>query len=342
MPAALHLDPWQIADASDVGDHAAERIEFALRAAILAPSSHNTQPWWFRIEGEVIELYADRSRALPVVDPAGRELVMSCGAALFHLRTALRAVGCEPLVERMPSGPDPDLLARIKLGPSFEPGDTERRLFEVIVDRHTDRHQFEWRRLSPRLGQELGRAAVAEGAQLVLVTTEHHKRELAELIAEGDRRQWDNKPFRAELAAWSRGNHSTRRDGIPGYATDHSDPTSLISPLVIRTFDLGRGQAARDQKLAEGSPAMAVLLTDWDAPAQWLAAGEALSHVLLSARAAGVSASLLNQPVEEPALRPKVRELLGERGFPQLVLRLGYAAETSPPTPRRGLEDVVI
>jgi hypothetical protein len=53
--------------------------ESLVSAAVRAPSSHNTQPSWFRCAGETIELYADRSRALPVNDPFDRELTISCG-----------------------------------------------------------------------------------------------------------------------------------------------------------------------------------------------------------------------------------------------------------------------
>lgn len=342
MPQAMHLDPWQIADPQDVGSDVGEQIDFALRCAILAPSSHNTQPWRFRIDGEVVELYADRSRALPVVDPDHRGLIMSCGAALFHLRLAFRAVGRETLVERMPSGPDGDLLARVRVGEAVPATDSDRELFGAITSRRTNRRRFRPRDLGQRLCQELHHAAAAEGAHLVLVTDDEHKRQLAALVAEGDRLQWEDRRFRSELAAWSRSNHSDRGDGIPGYGLGYGDVASLVGPLVIRTFDLGDGQAARDSALADGSPVLAVLFTEWEAPAQWLAAGEALAHVLLHAHAAGVSASYLNQPVEVPGLRLQLRELLGERGFPQILLRLGYPEQTPGPTPRRALQDVVL
>ena len=342
MEHTLQLDPWQAVNEPPAGRSTEEQIEFALRCAILAPSTHNTQPWRFRVEGDTIELLADRSRALPVVDPEHRALVMSCGAALFHLRAAVRALGREPLVTRMPGGADPDLLARVELGPEIDPSERDRELFEAIVDRRTNRHPFERRSLSKRLTQELRHVVVEEGAELVIVTATKYKHGLAELIAEGDRHQWDDKRFRAELAAWNRSNHSRSGDGIPGYGLGQGDLTSVVGPLVIRTFDLGDGQAARDRDLADGSPALAVLVTDWEGPAEWLAAGEALDHLLLHAQAAGVSASFLNQPVEDSALRPRLRKLLGERGFPQLVLRLGYPPEPARATPRRALEDVVL
>ena len=79
-----------------------EILRDAVRGAVRAPSSHNTQPWLFRLVGDdALELYADRTRALPVVDPRDRELTISCGAALFHVRAALRGPGGIDAVSRI-------------------------------------------------------------------------------------------------------------------------------------------------------------------------------------------------------------------------------------------------
>ena len=85
------LAPWNVSSADFPGDgDAEEKLAFLLRDAVLAPSGHNTQPWLFRVDGDAVDLYADRTQALPVVDPEDRELTISCGAALFNLRVALR------------------------------------------------------------------------------------------------------------------------------------------------------------------------------------------------------------------------------------------------------------
>jgi hypothetical protein len=126
---------------------------------------------------------------------------------------------------------------------------------------------------------------------------------------------------------------------MPGYAHGRRRIASEVAPLVVRTFDWGRGRAARDRELALGSPVLAVLTTEGDEPREWLLAGRALAAVLLRATFDDVVASFLNQPLEVEELRPKVAEL-AKGGVPQLVLRLGYARQATA-TPRRPVAEVL-
>lgn len=339
MPDAL-LDPWTEAvdDFPLLGDDAAQ-LRALVRYAVLAPSGHNTQPWRFAVGADALELRADRTRALPVVDPADRELTISLGAALYHLRLAARRFGRVATVDLLPAPHDPDLVARLRLAPGPEPSGEERRLFAAIPRRHTNRGPFASRPVPPEVIEQMGAAAAVEGAWLHVVAGDA-RLALAELIAEGDRRQMADAAFRRELAAWVRPNRSDRPDGIPGYTQGIGDLASIMGPLVLRTFDLGRGQAAHDRELALGSPLLAVLGTAGDEPSDWLAAGQALARLLLVARDAGVQASFLNQAIEVEPLRAEVHRLLRWPGAPQLVLRFGFGREVRP-TPRRPVADVL-
>jgi hypothetical protein len=146
--------------------------------------------------------------------------------------------------------------------------------------------------------------------------------------------------FRRELSVWMRPNRSTATDGIPGYALGLSLLASYLSPFLVRRFDVGKSQAAKDRRLAVGSPVLAVLGSNGDAPCDWLATGQGLSAVLLTARSQNVWAAFLNQPVEVSELRPELRELTGGRGYPQLVVRMGYGPNVAP-TPRRRVSEVL-
>jgi len=336
------LDPWAEAiDEYPLTGTPEKQFRAVLRFAVLAPSSHNSQPWLFRVEGKTLELLADRSRALPVVDPEDRELLISCGAALRFVRATLTHFGQGTRVALLPERDDPDLLARVTLADPVKPSEKDHALFRAILDRRTNRFPFEPREVPEVV---LGRArtqAEKDGAWFQTLTGESDRAALAELIAEGDQAQLADRRFRRELAAWVHSNRSASHDGMPGYAHGMGNLASEVGPLIIRTFDVGDGKAARDRQLALGSPALAIVWTEDDSPRAWLRAGQGLAGALLSLQADGVSVSYLNQPIEIADLRDRVRSLLGRDGEPQLILRLGYG-KACRPTPRRGVQDVVL
>lgn len=312
----------------------AAQLAELVRSAVLAPSSHNTQPWRFRLEpGVGIALYADRTRALPVNDPDDRELVISCGAALLNLRVAAAAAGLEPRVRLLPEPAEPDLLARVALVPGTELA-ADAALAEAIVLRRTYRRRFRSEPVAEQVLDELAHAVSSEGAWLHVLATDQLRSAAAALVAEGDAAQWANPSWRRELAVWL---HPRRRgDGLslPG----------LVAPVaqaVVRSFDMGGGVAARDRQLADESPVLAVLGTSADGEADRLAAGQALQRLLLQGCRRGLQASYLNQAVQVPALRIKLQQLLGRGGFPQLLLRLGVPEGALPASPRRPLEAVL-
>lgn len=301
--------------------------------AARAPSSHNTQPWLFRSDARCIDLLADRTRALPVNDPDDRELAISCGCALMNLRIAALDANLQPSVALLPASGDPDWLARLTLTEHAGSPFPEAALSRFIEGRRTYRKRFENRQVDRPALEPLIEAAGLEGAWLHPLLTEDARHEAAALVAEGDAAQWANPSWRRELAAWM---HPRRRgDGLtlPGLALP-------VAQLVVRSFDMGGGVGARDRELAEASPLLAVLGTDNDHPRDWLLAGQALQRVLLVACSGGLQASYLNQPIQIGALRPKLRNLVGG-GFPQILLRLGYPAESIPPAPRRTVADLI-
>lgn len=334
-------DPWAIAEADfPASGTAAERLTFLLGYAVLAPSTHNSQPWRFRLRGDRVDLVADRTRALAVSDPEDRELTLSCGCALYQLRVAIRRFGCRGEVTTWPDPTDPDLFARVGLGEPGEATAEELAEFGAILRRRTHRGAFDARAVAPDVLTELRVLAAEEGAWLHLVEAPAERAALADLINEADARQGSDPSFRRELAAWLHPSRRASGDGIPDHALGVDDLKFYRGPLVVRTFDRGDGEAARDRQVTEGSPVLAVLGTDHDTPPAWLKAGQALGRLLLRARSLGLFSSYLNQPVEVPEVRGKLPDVLGRDGKPQLVLRFGYAAEPAP-SPRRPVESVL-
>lgn len=304
-----------------------------IRKAVLAPSSHNTQPWLFRVARSAIDLLADRTRALPANDPENRELAISCGCALMNLRVAAANHRFHVQVQLVPDAKEPDWLARATIRQESGAPRTEGALAEFIERRRTYRKRFALREVDSATLDQLVKAASTEGAWLRPLLIEEARQQATILVAEGDAMQWASPSWRRELAAWM---HPRRRgDGltVPALAAP-------VAQFVIRTFDMGGGVGAKDRELAEASPLLAVLGTASDDPRDWVQAGQALQRVLLVACQHGLQASYLNQPIQVASLRPKLQNLAGD-GFPQIFLRFGYPLEEIPSAPRRPVEDVI-
>jgi hypothetical protein len=334
LPMEETLQKGDIMGHTEFGTLDEAYVRSLLRHAVLAPSSHNTQPWRFRITGSRIALYADRTRALPVNDPYDRELTISCGCALMNLRIAAAHEGLGVTCDIVPDPDDRDLLALVSLDRAGTASPSEAGLFPSIGERRTYRRRFESRDVPNALLQALSEAAAGEGAWFHVIEPEEKRRDVAALVAEGDALQWSDPGWRRELAAWM---HPRRQgDGLalPGMIAP-------VAQIVVRTFDMGHGVGARDQELADASPVLAVLGTAGDGIDDWLHAGQALERVLLKAYSGGLQASYLNQPVEVASLRAKLQHLIGRAGFPQILLRLGFPPDALPAAPRRPLDDVI-
>jgi hypothetical protein len=309
-----------------------QALRHLLGRALLAPSSHNTQPWIFETNAERIRLFADRTRALPANDPDDRELTISCGCALFNLRAAAAERGWGLICTTHPDPRDEDLLADARIGGKPDPDLSELSAF--IDERHTYRKAFEAREVPSDAINGLSSAAESEGAWLEVLRDDEQRFAAADLVAEGDASQWADPSWRRELAAWMHPWRSGDGLTLPWLALP-------VARVVVRTFDMGNGVGANDRQLAEASPVLAVLGTDGDTSEHWLSCGQALARVLLRAVALGLQASYLNQPVQVARLRPKLQNLCTRAGYAQVLLRIGYPHEPVPASPRRPLSAIL-
>lgn len=329
---------WQVDLASCPADTVGSMLEYSLRYAVLAPSSHNAQPWLFRLEEHRVDIVVDTSRSLPVSDPEDREAVISVGAALFNLRVALARLELGCTWQPWPEPLDPECVVRLNAS-AHTPIETSLvPLFDAIPRRHTSHKAFRTDEVSRHDLESLRAAARDEGAELHVVTSYVDRRAVAALVADADRAQMADPRFRRELSDWLRFTE-LRRDGIHGYSVFEHD--LLPAPLAVRTFDVGAGRAARDLEIATYSPALALLTTSRDERADWLTAGQAMQRVLLRATDRGLSYGFLNQPIELDPLRAGVAAAFGTAGVPQLLMRFGYGPQLAPQR-RRAIGEMLL
>ncbi len=314
----------------------------AAAAAVMAPSSHNTQPWRFRIVDSTLELLADPARRLRAIDPERRQLVISCGCALFNARVAVRAMGfADEVTVMLAERERPELLATLHLGAHLITSDSDLELMRAIALRHTNRRPFLARPVALADSERLAAAAEREGAWMVRLMPDQ-KHVLGDLIDDADRMQYADPAFRAELARWLVSSASRRRDGIPFSEKEYGSVLPFAVGRALRSPELGPRFGHVEEELVDASPIVAVLGTSRDDPAEWLACGQALQAVLLHATSLGLAAAFLNQSLEIPELRSRVTTITQHVGMPHMMLRLGYpAAPITHAAPRRDLDDVL-
>ncbi|WP_254897344.1 hypothetical protein [Amycolatopsis sp. Hca4] len=289
-----------------------------LRSAVLAPSIYNTQPWLFRCTTGEVEVHGDFRRALPVTDGENRELALSCGAALFNLRTAIHHRGFLPISTVRPRPGHPSLFAAVRPVPTAAPHRSVSRLAEAIPRRRTARGAVTACAVPDAVIAELRHAAEAEQSWLV-VFAERQRAEVVALIARACRAQLADPQFRAERSRWSgRGRTS---DGLPA-SGEFRRPAALT-------------------RAGHEVPLLVLIASFDDGPVAWLHAGQALQRVLLTATLAGLDAGFWSAPVEVGSARRELRALSGGAVWPQALLALGRGRAATP-SARRDLAEVLI
>jgi hypothetical protein len=345
IPFRFDADAWSVEDRDfPSASSTADRLQFCLNYAVLAPSCYNTQPWFFRLTGDALELFADRSRRLPVADPDGRSLVIACGAALFNLRCALRYFGLQPKVTLLPWLREGDPLsnsevplARVQIDGSAACTASERALFQAIRRRRTYLGGFDPAPVSQKLIDAMQEQARFEGAWLGILEDAEAKAEVSRIVAEADRRQFTQPKFRAELAKWMRRGARLVPTMAPG-ALQLGPHGEFAEPFAAFLDPSLTGHDAGD--LIESTPLIGVLGADGDTPLDWLRSGQALQKTVLWARAAGVWASFLSQPMAIPDSRLALAYLL-DRNYPMLLIRFGRVPAPAPSRTLRAARFIV-
>lgn len=314
-----------------------QAVKEAVRAACRAPSQHNIQPWRWVVDGGALELFLDRSRVLST-DRAGRQAVIGCGAALDHLCVVMSSAGLQANVERLPNPNDPDHLASIEFTRMEHVTDGHRRRGDAIWIRRSDRlpmnPPLNWKLFEPVLRDRLGHYSVH-----LTVLGEQARPRLTQASQLAESLRLYDSTYHAELQRWTVPFEESA--GIPYSALVSGAEGDRVG--VKREFPAVHHNERR-MRIPEDQATIAVLSTDGDSRADALAAGEALSAVLLECTMAGFATCPLTHLTEIDVTRQMIQTLMGDDTVPQVLIRIGQAPATEKPparTPRRALADVL-
>ncbi|WP_204079486.1 Acg family FMN-binding oxidoreductase [Mycobacterium riyadhense] len=311
-------------------------IRTVLTLASRAPSVHNTQPWRWRVGMSTLHLYSDPSLQLPHTDPDGRDLTLSCGAALNHCVIALAAIGWHAKVTRLPNPADPCHLAAIEVTPCTSDR-VDIMLAAAIPRRRTDRRHYSfW----PVKVSDIALMAARAARNGVALHQVESMDQLNAIVSQSVSNHAADTDYLAELTTWS-GCHASPA-GVPARNTPVSDPAAT---MPSRQFAGPALAMPPDASPADDNAVVLALGTRADDRLAQLRAGEATSVVLLTATAMGLASCPVTEPLEIAETRDAVRaDVFGNSNYPQMLLRVGWApinADPLPSTPRRALSDIV-
>ncbi|WP_152041667.1 Acg family FMN-binding oxidoreductase [Salinigranum salinum] len=334
-------DPWTVSREAFPDDGPLDaQLRFLLQYAILAPSSHNTQPWRFSIENGGVDVAVDEDRWLPVADSDRRELYISVGCALENLLVAAEEFGFEHDVTYVAAEDGPG-VARVVLSPGGSRSPLRGGLFEALTERSTNHGPY-YGSVSASTLAELERAVADPDLWIEFVEGEETKARLGELVTRADRRQFEDPAYRRELGEW-----------IGNGALATSWLKAKLGQLAVTHLDLGDRQAATDSVLVEGAPVVVVLGSELDTRSAQVRVGQTFERLALLATVEGLSVHPMSQVLELPDLRAELTDALGiETGdtddtaggggkVVQHLFRLGHADPERGHSSRRPLSAVL-
>ena len=261
--------------------------------------------------------------------------MLSCGAALHHCIIGLAASGWQATVHRLPNPAQPDHLAALKVH-QHRAGQLDIQLAAAIPQRRTDRRHYSWWPVSVADLQVISARAARAG--LILRRLESLPA-LRYLVAQAAWRHQTDADYQSELRAWS-GRHAAPA-GVPARNTPEPDPAA---PIPARRFAEAALAQPHGAEAEDDNAVVLALGTAEDTALSRLCAGEAISMVLLTATAMGLASCPITEPLEVPETRDAVRDdVFGGNGFPQMLVRIGWApigADPLPAAPRRPLSEV--
>lgn len=310
-----------------------------VRYATLAPNSHNTQPWRFRVESDRIIILPDYSRRCPAVDPDDHHVFVTLGCAAENLALAAAAFGLRAEVT-VENAADAAILV------SLQPGKENRSpLFQAIPDRQSTRAAYDGKPVRPDRLAALERAAQAETVAAQLITKSADLEDILEFVVAGNTAQMDDEAFVTELKDWIRFNEAAAaeyRDGL--FTASSGNPTSP-SWLGSIVFNFAFRTSTENDKYRDhirSSAGVIAFVAENEDKQGWIEVGRSFQRFALQATAFGLKHAHINQAVEVPEMRRQLADFLGIGDKrPDLLIRFGYGP-TLPRSLRRPVDDVIV
>lgn len=317
-----------------------DKIKFLLQYAILAPSTHNTQPWQFKIGENYCDIYIDPEKRLPHSDKTDKWLYVSIGCCIENLITAAQYFSVYESSKMFFKG---NHVTRIyfKFDINKKVNKDYKKKFNVIplrqnkrgifIDKPIEKAKFEILSKSYHSNPEIKAHFITNRSQI---------KSIADLTANGLKMASKNMNFRKELSSWIHHNLSNRKDGMHGFAFNLPLFPSFIFPYLLKYFDLGFITAKIAAKNILSSQVVCLITANKDSQTYWIEVGRAIQHIMLELESLGLSCTINIASVENKS--KSIQKLLNTTNIPQFLFAIGYMKSKPKYTERVDVNSKII
>ena len=320
-----------------------DRIKFLLQYGVLAPSTHNSQPWLLKVGADFCKIYYDKTKEVKEADPLGRDLFISFGCFVENVCLAAECFGVATNVEYSLGSGD-DYIAEIKFSNlrSSQMDVKEADLLDIITTRVNARGIFETKNIPPEVLENLARLNTNEDVKIFIITDRQKIKEIADLTARGLKSAYSSSRFRKEMSGWMISNFSQKKEGIPGYSLRMSGLFSLIFPKLVRLFDIGKMVGVLNYKSVSSAPGIVIICSKDNQKTTWLRIGRLAEKLMLYARKWGLKTSIFVASIEMMDSHKEIQKIIESDLTPQFLFCVGYLDYNQKPNPRFSVEEKLI
>ncbi|MFC1598111.1 Acg family FMN-binding oxidoreductase [Patescibacteria group bacterium] len=320
------------------------QIEFILRYAILAPSTHNSQPWLFDVEGGSCKIYSNPSVNIYYADIKGRDLHISIGCCIENLITAAKWFGIYNDVQYY-CGRNDNLLAEVQFqsrSSTHKPAEIDELLFRALTKRRNHRRKYLDKDVNMKQVDELRSLNSFQDIEVDFVTDKGVIHEVGELTKKGVQTAYRNPEFRKEMSTWMHSSFSKKRDGLLGYSLGVPALLSVILPTTVRFLNIGKKIGNLCKNVIQSAPMVCILSANDDHCKTWLKVGRLAQRYLLLLDERGLQTSVYVASIEIGDHHKELQELLGLDTIPQFLFTLGYMDGDQPYSPRHSVTEKIV
>jgi len=319
-----------------------EKLSFLIRFAVLAPSSHNSQPWQFFVQDNVITVLPNLGRKLSESDTNNRQLYISLGCAIENILTAADYYGFHVTLNYLPQGRANDLAAELIFSEwkntSFQT--KKDHLVWSLLRRTTNRNPYKKEPPTQEFLERMSQFS-QEGLSIEFVQDETKKHRIAEVVIQAGIAAMEDRSFRRELSQYVKSNITRSGVGIPAFGMGIPTPVSLVVPFLVKYMNMNKLNKVSDKKLlTQNTPVFGIILTREDTKEYWIKAGQLYERIAILAEKSELSNAIMAAPIQIGEFFKELQEIVSTSLRPQVFFRLGYATSIPHHSPRLETKEV--